>query len=73
MKYEYKSLPIGGENSSIDNIDLNSVNNLYDDGWEFVSAVAQKVSYSAGSISWHRYAPIIFTLRKPIVEELFPT
>lgn len=70
MKYEYTSIVLGtSERSGIDNSDLNPLNEYYMEGWEFVDSIPQVVSYGAGSVSGNRFAPIVFTLRKPISEK----
>jgi hypothetical protein len=57
MKFIYKTIRI--ESSK----DLDNLNNLYDEGWEFVDSVAQIIS-SAGGGGAASIGYIYFTLRK---------
>jgi hypothetical protein len=62
-EYEYKTIAIG-KDDPIGDSDLEALNDLYSDGWKFVSASPQVVTHGGGSFGSTRYAPIIFTLKK---------
>ena len=48
MAYEYKSLILGERKECLYQSDVNELNNLYEEGWEYVDAVSQSTSISKG-------------------------
>ena len=73
IRYQYCSIAVGGGEIPISSSSLHTLNKKYEEGWEFVESVPQNIQISAGA-SYHKkgYAPIIFTLRKEIIENILP-